>query len=397
MKNKLSKLFGSESKEFILNILNRTLPKRNRVLIRGHGGMASNAVVLANFIQEEYDLSVYFAVNPDLKKKAYQVLNTEIKLVTHNSLYFHFLLWTSRYFFSTHGGYTLKPRRNQTTVNVWHGASYKKLRLARDAGEQPLLTDITIATSEITKTAFAKFFGVSHDSIFIAGYPRNDVMIRAKERRDSLLASLDQSFLKYDKILIWLPTFRRIAKNQEGENLKLYNAFNISDFDVDKFNQILESQNAVCLLKPHYFYLDKIPNNNYSHIKIIDEEWLLDRKITLYHLLACTDLLITDYSSVMIDYTLIDQPVICFSTDLEEFKRTQGLYFDDFESWVPTQFIQDEDTFFDYLEMILNDSKDPYLEKRRKIKDVFFTYSDARNSERICNHVFKGDYKRKKK
>lgn len=94
---------------------------------------------------------------------------------------------------------------------------------------------------------------------------------------------------------MWLPTFRRIDKIYRGKNLKIHNAFNIPDFDVKKFNDILESQNTLYLLKSHYLYLDSLGDENHSHIKIIDDEWLLDRKITLYHLLACTDILITDY------------------------------------------------------------------------------------------------------
>ena len=125
-----------------------------------------------------------------------------------------------------------------------------------------------------------------------------------------------------------------------------------------------------------------------SNVQVIDDHWIGAQGLSLYQLMACTDLLITDFSSVMIDYILMDQPVICFSTDFENYKKTQGVYFEDFENWLPTKLIQDQEGFFSLLTELLSTGADPYEEKRKKILDLYFTHQDADSTQRIVTHVF---------
>src|SRR5699024_6796563 len=239
------------------------------------------------------------------------------------------------------------------------------------------------------------FFGVAQNSVFISGYPRNDLMLRAQKRKEAIKNKVVPDLTAYDKILIWMSTFRRLENGNPDSSMKLYNALNISGFDISAFNTKLEKNNALCLLKLHYYYSNVKGFGEFNHIKVIDDEWILRQGITLYHLLACTDILITDFSSVMTDYSLLDQPVICFSKDLEEFKKTQGLYFEDIENWLPTELLQNNDSFFSHLNELLAGKKDPYRGKRKENRDKFFKYKDSNSSRRLTERIFGNKVKKK--
>jgi CDP-glycerol glycerophosphotransferase (TagB/SpsB family) len=91
----------------------------------------------------------------------------------------------------------------------------------------------------------------------------------------------------------------------------------------------------------------------------------------------------------MIDYLLVDQPIICISTDIEEYEKTRGFYFDKIEDWIPTKVLQNQKVFLKYLNILLNgDSNDPFKQKREDLKNIYFTYHDAHSTERLVEHVF---------
>jgi CDP-glycerol glycerophosphotransferase (TagB/SpsB family) len=378
-------------KEQIITGLNKLVPSFNRILIIGNKGLACNAVELANYISDRYDFPVYFAVSDEFRPYAKELLSPNIRLVAYSRNFFQIVIllcryFSSKYIFSTHG-YNYGSSKEQMLINVWHGAGHKRIRLLR--GDSGVPADMTVATSKLSKEMFSKFFGVPVESIFISGYPRNDLMLRAKQDNYSIKTKMNPSLNDYDKVLFWMPTFRRSSAKStpKVEGLTAEKIFHIKNFNINQFNAILKKHNTLCLVKPHYLYLFNDEIANLNNVKSIDDEWIHKQGITLYHLLACTDALITDYSSVMIDYTLLEQPIFCLATDLEEFKKTQGLYFDDYENWVPTKLLQKQADFFDALEKFLSTGKDPHEVKRKKIRDLYFKYQDANSAQRIAEYV----------
>jgi CDP-glycerol glycerophosphotransferase (TagB/SpsB family) len=381
----------------IIIFLNKVLPKSNRVLVQDNFKGASNAIEIANYISEHYEYPVFYIVDKYFKPHAENLVSPNVRLLKRTSLLFVLYRPTSKYILSTHGFSIMRTSgRNQFHVNLWHGVGHKKIRLSMGYGEKGIPADITVATSELSRKMFSESFGVSQESVFISGYPRNDLMLRAQKEKQSAKANIKPALDNYDKVIIWLPTFRRKNNGKiihEGKR-DLGNPFNIKDFNTIRFSKLLKQQNTLCIFKPHYTfkanYYDESSNGpgNLDNILVIDDQWIYKQKITLYHLLACTDALITDFSSVMIDYSLLGQPIICFSSYLEEFKQNQGLYFENIENWLPTQLIQDEEEFFTSLELILSTGKDPYTGKRKKIRDLYFKYKDAKSSERLSKHIF---------
>lgn len=372
---------------FILKTLNKVLPKYEQVVVLGGTDIEGNAFAVADYIGKHCLMSVYYTVSEEfISKIPPDMFNERVQLLRKFSLRYYLKILTSRYVFSTHN---IPPYiyGGQKLINLWHGILYKRIRCL--LGRSPLPANITVGTSELTSKMFAEAFGVPESSVLKSGYPRNDIMLRSKAKKNVLIQHIDEQLNIFNKIIVWLPTYRKNSnRDKQPDGSEVNNPFYIKDFDARRFNQLLKDHNTLCLLKPHPAAPAYQTNEKYKNLQHISDEWLSDHKITLYHLLACSDMLISDVSSVIIDYLLLDQPVVCMSEDFEEYKQTRGFYFDDIENWLPTKIIRKQKDFFNYLEYLLKNGDDPFKEKRIELKDKFFKYQDAHSTKRLVEHVF---------
>jgi len=367
------------------------LPKKEAVVVHGFPNVESGAVSVANYIQANYKMQVFFKVSPVLADNPRKVLHKDIKILPISGnlkiqLDYIYRLYTSKYFFSTHDLLIESFAKKQTTVNLWHGILYKKIGTL--VGAKPIIADISVGTSPLTKAMFAEAFGVSEKSVFISGYPRNDVMLQAKLEKNKIIKNLISDFKQYNKLIIWLPTYRQ--KNNSTKRIdgtEVGNPFYIPDFQVIKFNKILKDNNSFCFIKPHPKAVRYRDDANYSNMIFIDDKWISDHCMSLYQLVGITDILISDVSSIVIDYLLLDQPIICVSSDFDAYKKSRGFYFEDIENWLPNLFKTQVD-FFEYLTLLFSGEEDPYTKKRVDLKNRFFTYYDAKSTERLVKHVF---------
>ncbi len=377
-------------KKTIRKSLNQLAPKLNRVLFIDNFKGETNAIAMANYVAANYSFKVYYIVEKGMEGKLSPLLHPNVKTVILGSLEYSIVKMTSKYVFGTHG--FAKNSKNQITINLWHGVGHKKINMARGMGGH--YADFTVATSEFVQEMFAYFFDVPLKSVLISGYPRNDELLHARQRKSEIVKKIQSNFDSYDKIVFWMPTHRRqepgIAFSSRGK--KIDNVFNIKDFDIAQFNQILKDQNTLCLIKPHYYYqFEEAEGDEMGNILLIDEAWIWERKLNLYQILACADVLITDFSSVMTDFSLLDLPIICFCTDLEKVYQKDELYFEDIENYLPSKLLQTQNEFFDALKQIIKYNRDPYQEKRRKMRDLYFTYKDDKSAERLAKLIFDGN------
>lgn len=386
--------------QFVIDLLNRTLPKRNRVLVIGNHNVEDNAVGIADYIARNYDIPVYYELSRQYFPYVSHLLSPKVKFLDSSSTYkCLFKALTSRYIFYTYP-YALANYSNskrQEIVNIWHGVPYKKL--AKDLNLPGIPADTTIATSSLVQKILSKSFGVPLSSVIITGYPRNDMMLKAQENKSLYKQKLGPVFKDYKKVIIWMPTYRRIAigkgiKMPSGANVNIDHVLQVENFKAHEFDALLRKHQTLCLVKPHQLYKFENTSKELTNIEIIDNNWIHSKNISLYQFLACTDALITDYSSVMSDYSLLEQPIFCFSTDLDNYKKTQGLYFDDFENSVPSQHYNNQSDFFKALDQFLTTGIDPNQSQRRKIRDLHFQYLDSNSSKRITENVLDPEMKK---
>ena len=99
-------------------------------------------------------------------------------------------------------------------------------------------------------------------------------------------------------------------------------------------------------------------------------------------LLLITDVLITDYSSVIFDYALLNKKVVYFIYDYEEYKQDRGLYFD-FDDYIYGKTTKNTDELIDAIK------DDNLMEKERTVfMDKFMNACDGKSTEKTCKWIF---------
>lgn len=200
-------------------------------------------------------------------------------------------------------------------VNTWHGVPLKHIGLDIKEGTSfkviggaekfDLICTMGSYDAEIAKTAF----GVDYEKIKVTGYPRNDIMFKEdiESVKKRVRSCFDVDFSK--KVVLYAPTFRDYNKNKYGA---FYFELSLS---FEKFMKVL-GDNYTLIVRAHGAITSKQLNGYIDASDYPDVE----------DLLRITDILITDYSGIMFDYSLLGKPTICFPYDLQKYQNMRGLY-----------------------------------------------------------------------
>ena len=159
-------------------------------------------------------------------------------------------------------------------------------------------TYVTCASEE-TKKIFTKSFDIPTKKIKIAGMPRVDYLKNLKDNYNKNIYT-DYPHLKEKKNILYVPTFRK-KKSVKYQEL-------IDVIDKDKYNLIVR-------LHP----LDK---------NKVSDKYALDKKYSTYDLLQIADYIITDYSAVAIEASILNKPVYFYLYDIKKYKEGRGLNID---------------------------------------------------------------------
>ena len=227
-------------------------------------------------------------------------------------------------------------------VQLWHApGAFKKFGGSVDFKSRKILekvsknTDYLIVSSSNIQDYYSEAFQIPKTKIKPLGLPRADYYFENHDIDD--LKS--KFFEKYDlsgdkKIVLYAPTFR--------DEEKYNNVFNY--LDLEKFNDSLGDEYILALrLHPKIkkFYSGEISSKG-KYINCSDYP-------SEQELLLISDILITDYSSIMIEFALLNKPIIFFTYDFESYlTQERGFYFD-FKSTVPGPVVYDSNQLIDVI------------------------------------------------
>lgn len=247
-----------------------------------------------------------------------------IRIEKKNSLLGIYLMLTSRVIYFTHGifdGFKKIDENKQCLINLWHGMPIKNIGYLDGKNSVPD-AHYLLSSSEFYVDILSKAFGINKDRVLVAGLPRNSI-ITANTNNDYLI---DLS-TEYKNFFIWLPTYR---KSNLGDIRKDGDSSSIlgSDvYDLNEINNFMIKNNSVLIIKPHPMAEYK-NQSEFSNILVISEDWLSKKSLTLYELLSISSALITDFSSVAIDYAITKKPVIFTIPDFSDYSNNRGFTFD---------------------------------------------------------------------
>ena len=109
---------------------------------------------------------------------------------------------------------------------------------------------------------------------------------------------------------------------------------------------------------------------------------LSNRNININQLLGYADALISDYSSAAIDYMLLDRPIAFAIPDLDAYKSSRKLHFDNLDEWLPGIQITTESQFCDFINEI-RDGVDSGKKLRKNAFNKLGKWRDDNNSKRV--------------
>lgn len=230
-------------------------------------------------------------------------------------------------------------------------------------------------------------FGVKDNQILCLGFPRNDQLFQ-KDRVDkkNILKNIDS----FDKVIIWLPTFRVHKKNKESNSdfkFPMGIPLAYTQNDLIQLNDFLKENNTLLIIKAHPAQdIDSFLKGDLSNIKNITNDYLCKKGIQTNELLSITDALITDYSGVYFDYLLLDKPVAFTLDDFDQYDSKRGFIFNDPFEIMKGYHVKNLDELFLFIKDVRN-NKNKYYEEQHKMKLLTNKYQDSKSSERVYNFV----------
>ena len=271
-------------------------------------------------------------------------------------------------------------REDVKLFQLWHACGAFKTfgftRLGKKGGPKQTdpnhrMYDYAIVSSQEIAKHYAEGFGLSDENVVATGIPRTDIFMDeeyANKVRTSFYERYPQ--LKNKKILLFAPTFRG--------NGQMSAFYPIDAFDIEKAYEGLGGEYAI-LIKLHPFCKERfeIPNQ-YSDV-IID----MSEDDELNDLLFVTDLLVTDYSSVIFEASLLNIPMMFYAFDLYDYIASRDFYYD-FEGFVPGKIVFSENELINCI-----NANDFESEKVNGFKNKFFDDLDGKSSKRVADLILK--------
>lgn len=296
--------------------------------------------------------------------------DVNIRVIPRKSITALWLVYRSRYIFNTVGLFIhVVFHQKDKRINMWHGMPLKKIYSSYPNG------NITIATSEMFAKYMAQGLMIDIQNVLVIGQPRNDLLYKP-----FLISPYLQSLIHgFDRIGIWMPTFRRsyLDKSYSDGSYEEGNIAFISFNELQIVNDFLVKHNTLLIIKLHPLdILQQCSIPKQSNILLLKND-NFDQK-ELYPLLATCDFLISDYSSVLVDYEILKRPIGVTIGDQEQYKNSRGLFIDDF----PGIRISDIDDFLSFIAACVRNQV-----SLQNCGNLYNLYRDDKASERLLSYL----------
>ena len=269
------------------------------------------------------------------------------------------------------GKIPIKPTSKQIVINMWHGAPTKLTgkNFGKTGGEEFFFTYVC-ATSEYYKGIMAKTFGCPLENVIINGDPKADKLFIKKKERSK-------------KFIVWTPTFRQSAFLGHDDSSLQDLLPLISESEWEELNKWLKDHNAEMFVKLHPMQDTRgFEKKEFSSLKIYSDKAFVKEDRDIFEMLSQADALISDYSSVFLNFLLLNRPIAFALPDFEEYTKTRGLVFDNPLDFMPGPKCQKKEDIYRFISDIC-DGIDEYEDERKRVDAIVNTYHDGKNCERV--------------
>jgi CDP-glycerol glycerophosphotransferase (TagB/SpsB family) len=263
--------------------------------------------------------------------------------------------------------------RDSRYYRLFHGSLPERCFLSIMMPWHVVRPDVIIATSRETAAITERAFDLPTEAVFVTGFPRNDVLFvsgtEAEKARQDWPALFRGAVDSGRHIFMYLPTYRDSGRP-------------FFDVDWSRLDGLMEKLGATFFFK---FHPDDTNNFRGSGSNVVE----LPLGTDIYSMMAYTDTLISDYSSIIFDYMLLDRPVIYYTPDLKEFtSSSRSLIFDPAEIAVGSV-CANEDELLQALEDVANNVEVPAELQNQwsSMRKRFNAYVDGESSRRTAEVI----------
>lgn len=363
---------------FILKWIHVFITPRNKTIIyHSFPDVSDNSFSLFIYIlntHPEYE-NVWLVDHKDKKSIYLKIISNysdslNFKILKKNSLLGVYFFLKSKYVIHTHGIYNSFPlSKKQKNINLWHGMPLKNIGYL-DTNKIIPESDYVISTSLVFQEIMRKAFKIEAENVLITGQPRNDFLFTNNFTLKNLLGISDDN---KDKMILWMPTYRKSIKGdiRKDGKVELMNSF-LSHSNLTLLNNHLKKLNTWCCVKIHPMdFMNATDFKKFTNIYFVDNSFFEKKGISLYSVLSSIDLLLTDFSSIYIDFLLLNKPIGFVISDFSEYLNSRGFVFEEPKNFMPGEIVTNTKELISFINDVLKNQKDDHNQKREEIKNIF--------------------------
>lgn len=383
--------------QMLLKILCKNRSLLNCIVIESHNDFDSNGGAFYDYLidknlNEQYriiwllrnkapkhlpkNVQCFNIYTPSIRKD-YYIVNSKFILTCQDSI--GIFREGQRAYYLTHGAMALKNTKGNISV--------------------PKTISYILAPSEYLLPIQANLLSISYpnEKQIILGYPCHDVLHNIKHGdgdlkkltgRKSSFNVEQESNQKFEKVIIWMPTFRKLRSGERiDSNVELTMGVPIlkNNEDFCKLDEKLASKKVLLVIKIHPMQdTSKIRIRSTNNIVVLDGNTVKELGIDNYRLMVDTDAMITDYSSSGTDYLQTQNPLAYTLSDMNEYKL--GFIVENIHELMPGKKIYSLNDLLIFIDDVV-DGRDKYVKERRVALEKMFKYHDGRSCQRLAEHM----------
>jgi len=272
----------------------------------------------------------------------------------------------------------------QINLFLDHGSHLKNCMV--DNKRFPLHCGYLNCQSEFFVPLNVSQYTVEEGQVISLGLPRNDLLFENTGSISRLVSNIGD----YSKVILWAPTFRR-HHGKERVDCDLSYPLGLpilySEADAEELNRVLTAESVLLIIKPHPSSdMSVIKEQKLSNVMFLYNSDLDAVSVQLNELLAQTDAMITDYSSIYYDYLLVDRPLALTLDDYDAYASQKGFVFDEPLDVLRGQYLYNVSDMCGFVTDVAQ-GIDRAREERLQAKNLVHFYQDDKSSERVSNFI----------
>ncbi len=365
---------------WMFNVINKIYHKKgNRILFTSD----SRAEIGGNqkFV---YDRMVELGMDKDYDIHFIYKANVKVHRNIADKFLFVYYLATSDYIFMDDYQpeiYKVEFDPQVKIIQLWHACgAFKTVGFERIGAKgapafntkvHKCYTHVPVS-SPLVVDHYSEAFALDKSHFYPVGVPRTDIFFDENYKKETVQKMMEEFPLaaKAKRVILYAPTFRGAGAKSAYFPMHMLNYKKIGDY--------LKKTNSVMIIKMHPFV------SNAVNIPEGYEDVFVDASAyrEVNDILFITDVLITDYSSVIYEMSLLGKPMLFYAFDLKTYVADRGFY-EPYETMVPGKIVKNIQELLKALEE--NDFEEQKLES---FVNRNFTYRDGKATDRVIELIF---------